>query len=71
MRWESSRMMLPEHVFALNQAKASEKKVERPLLSDEQKEEIELLINEAITERHIVEINYYKDGFIKKKIATP
>lgn len=71
MRWESMRMILPEWKEQYEQQLINEEKIERPFLSDDQKEEINIALTTAIAEHQMIDINYFKDGFIKKKIATP
>lgn len=71
MRWESSRMMLPEHVAALNQASTELEKIERPHLDEQKFEEIGRTLKQMTATRQIIEISYYKDGFVRKKIGYP
>ncbi|RYL93854.1 YolD-like family protein [Sporolactobacillus sp. THM7-4] len=65
LRWESSRMMLPEHVRALNEHKSSMKKIDRPQLDEQEWEEIGRIVHEAVIENKPADVKYYKDGKIK------
>ncbi|WP_100488735.1 YolD-like family protein [Sporolactobacillus pectinivorans] len=65
MRWESSRMMLPEHVQALRKHFRNNEKISRPLLDEQEWEEIGRTINIAIAEARPVSVRYYKNGFIE------
>jgi hypothetical protein len=69
MRWESSRMMLPEHVARIQEEIENEKKIERPILAEDELEQIGRTLQEAIEKRCPVELSYYKDGFIKQMIC--
>jgi YolD-like protein. len=70
MRWESSRMMLPEHIQALRQHEIDKQKIERPVLSDDELADIQNTLQKVIKTHEFVEINYYRDGFIRKQICT-
>ncbi|MFT8709689.1 MAG: YolD-like family protein [Sporolactobacillus sp.] len=70
-RWEAMRMMLPEHIAALRQDKVEAQKVPKPMLGEDQLQEINAVLFSALSERRVVDIKYWKDGFIKSKIATP
>jgi hypothetical protein len=69
MRWESSRMMLPEHVARIRDELENEKKINRPILAEDELEQIGRTLQEAIEKRCPVELSYYKDGFIKQAIC--
>jgi hypothetical protein len=69
MRWESMRMMLPEHIQALKDLAIEERKINRPILSDDDLISIGNALQEALKEHCPVELSYYKDGFIKNKIC--
>ncbi|MCL1632305.1 YolD-like family protein [Sporolactobacillus sp. CPB3-1] len=71
MRWESMRMMLPEHIERLKQAMIDEQKVEHPLLSEDALEEIERALLRAIETNTSVQVDYFSDGFIKPLICYP
>lgn len=59
MRWESSRMMLPEHVQALVQLSINENRRERPELDEQQIEELSCQLQEAIESKTPVEITLF------------
>lgn len=71
MRWESMRMMLPEHVARIREDLENEKKIARPILTEDELEEIGNTILLAIENRCPVELSYFKDGFIKRAICYP
>lgn len=64
MRWEASRIMLPEHINALRKRKIEQKKVEKPILDEQEWEIIEQNIAYAMGETLPLEIRYFRDGFI-------
>ncbi|RYL94658.1 YolD-like family protein [Sporolactobacillus sp. THM19-2] len=66
LRWESSRMMLPEHVQALRNHLRDNEKIERPLLDEQEREEIGQKIARAAAGKIPATVSYYKDGFIRK-----
>ncbi|HLR52359.1 MAG TPA: YolD-like family protein [Candidatus Avamphibacillus sp.] len=58
-KWTS--LMLPEHVEALKQMFAEEERKEKPLLDEQKKMEIDLLLQVALNNDSTVEIKYYAD----------
>ncbi|MCQ2008565.1 MAG: YolD-like family protein [Sporolactobacillus sp.] len=66
MRWESSRMMLPEHVQALRELAREESKRERPYLDEQRLEEIEQIVREAALTKKSVNIDSFHNGVIQK-----
>lgn len=70
MRYESMRMILPEQRKALQQMEVDRQKVPRPYLSEDELAEIQQTLLHVIKTREFVEIRYYRDGFIKRKICT-
>jgi hypothetical protein len=71
MRWESSRMKLPEHVARIREEIENEKTINRPVLAEDELEQIERALQEAIEKRIPIQLSYYKDGFIKNTICYP
>jgi hypothetical protein len=71
MRWESMRMMLPEHIARIREDLENEKKIQRPILAEDELEEIGRVLQEAIEKRIPIQLSYYKDGFIKETICYP
>ncbi len=69
LRWEGSRMMLPEHVGALRSRKIDQKKVEKPDLDEQQWEEIERTLCEAMGKTLPLEITYFKNGLSERFIG--
>lgn len=65
IRWESMRMMLPEHVQALLRYKEEQMKIVKPILDDQELQEIGRTLNEALHQHHQIRVKYYKDGFIE------
>lgn len=65
MRWESSRMILPEHVQALRRHLHDLQKTNRPQLDEQEQAEINRTLRTAAEKRQPVTVRYYKDGFIK------
>ncbi|SFP12170.1 YolD-like family protein [Salibacterium halotolerans] len=63
MRWESMRMILPEWRDAWLQHQKEQKKVKKPVLDEQQWEEFEWLLNEAMKENAELVFTYWKDGF--------
>lgn len=64
IRWESSRMMLPEHVDALNVYAREEKKLTKPTLDQQTYEELNMLLSEAMGETLPIQIKYFNCGEI-------
>jgi hypothetical protein len=67
-RWESSRMMLPEHVIALQRLDQEEKKKKRPELDESQVEEIEWKVRCSLNNTLEIEVTVfgeYEDRTIK------
>ncbi|MFT9427833.1 MAG: YolD-like family protein [Sporolactobacillus sp.] len=71
VRWESSRMVLPEHVAALKDYDIEKRKVIRPTLDEQEIEMVERKIRAAIKDRQPIQLRYYKNGFIKDKVVYP
>lgn len=66
MRWESSRMMLPEHKEALLARKQDQKKVEKPQLDEQQIEDLEMLIQQSHEYKFALSIELYDDGLFRE-----
>ncbi|MGG3623876.1 YolD-like family protein [Bacillus gobiensis] len=66
MRWESSRMMLPEHREALLARKREQLKVKKPMLDQQQIEEFESLIRDSIEFVFPLEFKVYDDGHFRE-----
>jgi hypothetical protein len=64
LRWESSRMMLPEHVEALNRHKVDKLRIEQPVLDEQEIEEIGRRLGESLENHSPVSVSYFQSGFI-------
>ncbi|MEH7510494.1 YolD-like family protein [Priestia megaterium] len=62
-KWKPFASM-PEQYAGLNHVMEDLHKVERPLLTADQQEQINYTINQAIHSKKSVQITYYKDGHI-------
>ncbi|RKD75208.1 YolD-like protein [Sinobaca qinghaiensis] len=62
MRWESMRMILPEHKDAWEKRRASSMHVPKPILDEHKWDELELLLHEAFEHRIFLEFTYWEDG---------
>ncbi|WP_445487307.1 YolD-like family protein [Niallia sp. 03133] len=58
-------MMLPEHVAAVKEALANEKKIKKPILDESQIQEMEILLLEGMEYNLILQYDIYKNGAIK------
>ncbi len=70
MRWESMRMMLPEHVQALRDRKKELKKVKKPMLDDQELQEIGIVVMDALKHELDVRIVYWEDGYLKEVVGV-
>ena len=70
MQWESMRMMLPEHVQALRDRKEEMKKVEKPMLDDQELQEIGIVVMDSLRHELDVAIVYWEDGFFKRVVGV-
>lgn len=59
--WESSRMMLPEHKFAINIKSKDEGRKERPILDSQELELIECILAESLNEHKMITITLYDE----------
>lgn len=71
MQRESSRGMLPKLVTRIRKEVRNEKKIDRPLLAEDETEQIRRTLQAAIIKRVPVQLSYYKDGIIKQTICYP
>jgi len=63
LMWESSRMMLPEHVEAIHEWQVEESKKVKPLLDEQQLEQFTQRIHEAKENHLIVQITKWQNGY--------
>ncbi|MDQ0206524.1 YolD-like family protein [Alkalicoccobacillus murimartini] len=68
--WEGSRMMLPEHKQAIRAQNEQEKRVEAPLLDEQELEELGIIAMESLSYALPVHVVYWEDGYYRKLIAT-
>lgn len=68
-KWTS--LMLPEHVEMLKRAFAEENYQEKPLLDEQQKRKMDMLLTSALHENKAVEIIYFQNHRLKKIQGKP
>lgn len=66
-KWTS--IMMPEHIRMLQEFFNEEEKVEKPILDEQELEEINFTLNEAIENNLTVQISYYIDGGFKDVVG--
>jgi hypothetical protein len=66
LRWESSKMMLPEHVEAINKHNFDKLRIEQPVLDEQEIEEIGRKIGESLENHSPISVSYYQSGFINE-----
>lgn len=64
LRWESSRMMLPEHVTELNKSRLNNTKSKKPIIDEQQWNEFSLVFTEAQHLDRKIKITIWDDGFL-------
>jgi hypothetical protein len=70
MRWEGSRMMLPEHVEGLQHQKEEKTKVPRHELDEQELQEVGTVIMASLNHELEVRITYWKDGYYHEIIGV-
>ncbi|AWM17235.1 YolD-like family protein [Bacillus inaquosorum] len=63
IKWTS--MMLPEHLTQLKQDLIDVSKIEKPSLDDQQIEEMDLLVSEALEFNKELQFKLFNDGFVE------
>ncbi|WP_158738607.1 YolD-like family protein [Alteribacillus sp. YIM 98480] len=63
LRWESMRMILPEQRELWLKHQKDQKKAKKPLLDEQQWQEFEWLLGEAMRENEKLTFTYWKDGY--------
>lgn len=63
IKWQAFKTLLEQYEL-LDQYKADQNKIEMPLLSDEQLQEINDKVNYKIHNKIITDLSYWKDGYI-------
>lgn len=62
MLWESNRIILPEHKARIQQWQKDLQKKDKPILDDQQKQEIGYKLQVAIKDDLTIEVKYFYDG---------
>lgn len=62
LMWEGSRMMLPEHVELLRQHQKDFEKVEKPVIDEQKRAEMDELVCEAMAYARSLVFTYYDNG---------
>ncbi|MFC0471893.1 YolD-like family protein [Halalkalibacter kiskunsagensis] len=70
MRWEGSRIMLPEHVEALRKLKEEHKKVPKPELEEQELQEIGIVVMDSLNYELQISLSYWNDGFYKDVVGV-
>jgi uncharacterized protein (DUF305 family) len=61
-----SAMMLPEHRQALKMFSMEQQYTEKPRLDEQQLDQINRVITEAMINNQVAEVDYYKDHYMRK-----
>jgi hypothetical protein len=69
MRWEGSRIMLPEHVEELRKRKADQKKLPKHELDEQELQEIGIVIMDSLNHELEVVVSYWNNGFYRELIG--
>ncbi|MEK3886882.1 YolD-like family protein [Bacillus sp. FSL K6-3431] len=69
LRWESSRMVLPEHKEQILSHGLDKGRTKKPTLDEDQLQDIDEKIHTAIGFHYIVKFTLWIDGFIKELIG--
>ncbi len=67
--WESSRMMLPEHVEAILEWQKGLEKVKKPIIDEQQWTEFAHIIQEAKACKRRIKITIWKDGIFDEIVG--
>lgn len=70
LMWESSRMMLPEHVEAILEYNEEIKKEKKPVLDEQELEQIQIIIMESLQYTVDVKITYLEGGYFEELIGV-
>ncbi|PAE21951.1 hypothetical protein CHH80_03375 [Bacillus sp. 7504-2] len=65
LRWESSRMMLPEHKELLIKMGKDKEKVPKPALDEQELEQININIYNSLNYTMPIKVIIWKDGYFK------
>ncbi|WP_368298835.1 YolD-like family protein [Cytobacillus firmus] len=67
-KWQG--FFMPEHIAMLKKAKEDYHKKPRPILSDEQIEDIEQSIINSLQSNNLLEISTWKNGFFTSRVGV-
>jgi hypothetical protein len=62
LRWESSRMMLPEHVEAFLEQKKEKRKVPKPIIDEQAFMEIGYVVMDSLQQELDIQVTTWQDG---------
>ncbi|WP_137744818.1 YolD-like family protein [Robertmurraya siralis] len=65
LRWESSRIMLPEHKEELIKLGKDKEKVPKPVLDEQELEQINIDIYNSLNYTMLIRITIWDDGYFK------
>lgn len=65
LRWESSRFMLPQHVFAIQQQEHENKKMPKPAIDEQKLQEFNETILKAMEYAAPLRFTFWIDGFME------
>lgn len=65
LRWESSRIMLPEHKEELIKLGKDKEKVPKPILDEQELEQINIDIYNSLNYTMTIKITIWEDGYVK------
>ncbi len=68
--WESNRMFLPEHKAALLEHEKEMKKVVKPVLDEQELEEIGIVVMNSLNYELDIKVVYWEDGFFNEVIGV-
>jgi len=63
IKWTS--LMLPEHVQMVKKIWKEEEKVQKPVLDEQELEEINFVLHRALHDNLTLDIQYFDDGFLE------
>ncbi|SRR6056297_559891 len=63
-KWQS--LFLVEHKRKLKKLKKRMSKIDKPELSDQKKEDLDMILFKSKKQKKIISVEYFEDGFIKE-----
>lgn len=67
IKWQG--FFMPEHIAKLNGLKVDYYKISKPVLDENQIEDMERLLQESYQENCALEVTTWKDGFFSKRVG--